>query len=209
MFTGKKCFPALVFLLTLVLSLSFVSPLVAGKGKGKGKPSGPFQLAFVTRTTNNGINDLGTIESLESDAGRLQAEAPGAIIGEVLEELDFATIVFIPGVSPFGAWIDTQGTLTTAKGTISWETVITIIFFDAGDPDGILSFLTSERGIITGGTGIYEGGTGTVEAEGSGGGCYLTDEFCAPSYRATPFNPDRGRRFDFDFVVRGEFASND
>ena len=208
MFARNNYFRTPVVLLILFLGLTLASPLTAGRGKVKGKPSGPFQVAFVTRTTNNTINDLGTIESLESDAESLQAEVPGKIIGEVVTELDFTTIVPIEGTLPFGALIDTQGTLTTNKGSVSWETVITIIFFDAGDPDGILPALTSERGIITGGTGIFEGATGTVEAEGFLEGCQLVDEFCSPSYQVTPFIPDRGRRFDFNFILRGEFGDN-
>ena len=211
MFTRNKSFRMPVVLLILFLGLTFASPLTARKGgRAKGKPSGPFQVAFVTRTINNTINDGGTIESLESDAESLQARVPGRIIGEVVTELDFETIVPMEGTLPvFGFLIDTQGTLTTNRGSVSWETVITIIFFDEGDPDGIFPALTSERGIITGGTGIYEGATGTVEAEGSLQGCQLVDEFCSPSYQVTPMFPDRGRRFDFNFILRGEFRDND
>ena len=212
MFTRNNSFRTPVVLLILFLGLTFASPLTAGRerGQGKGKPSGPFQVVFVTRTTNNTINDLGTIESLESDAESLQAAVPGKIIGEVVTELDFETIVPIEGTLPvFGFLIDTQGTLTTNRGSVSWETLITIIFFDAGDPDGIFPALTSERGIITGGTGIYEGATGTVEVEGFLAGCQLVDEFCSPSYQVTPLIPDRGRRFDFNFILRGEFGDND
>ena len=86
MFTRNKSFCTPVVLLILFLGLTFASPLSAekGRGKAKGKPSGPFQVAFVTRTINNTINDLGTIESLESDAESLQAAVPGKIIGEVV-----------------------------------------------------------------------------------------------------------------------------
>ena len=211
MLTRNNSFRTPVVLLILFLGLTFASPLTAGRGKGKakGKPSGPFQVAFVTRTINNTINDLGTIESLESDAESLQARVPGKIIGEVVTELDFDTIVPIASTSGFGVLIDSQGTLTTNRGSVSWETLITIIFFDAGDPDGIFPALTSERGIITGGTGIYEGATGTVEVEGFLEGCQLVDEFCSPSYQVTPLIPDRGRRFDFNFIFRGAFGDND
>ena len=75
---------------------------------------------------------------------------------------------------------------------------------DVGDPDRIESAMVTERGTITGGTGIYVGATGTVEIAGFLEACNLGEDFCSSSWAVTPDLPDRGRRFDFNYILRGE-----
>jgi hypothetical protein len=190
-----------VFLLVSVFTL----PAFAGTRKGKGAFKGEFQVAFVGRATTNILNEAGTIEITEGDAESLQIPVPGVIIGQYVEEIDFNTITEPPGAPVTDLEIATSGTLKTRQGSLSWQATLLIVFLDVQDPDGIESATVTQHGTITGGTGIYKRATGTIEIAGFLSGCNLGEDHCTPSWAVPPDASDRGRRFDFNYILRGEY----
>jgi hypothetical protein len=192
-----------VFLLMCVFTLPALAE--SRRGKGHGSFKGPFQVAFVSRITSNILDEVRFVEITEGDAESLQIPVPGVIIGQYVEEIDFNTITEPPGAPATDLEIATRGTLTTRFGSLSWEATLLIVFLDIGDPDGIEAATITQRGAITGGTGIYKRATGTIEIAGYLEGCNLGEDYCSPSWSVTPDLPDRGRRFDFNYILRGEF----
>jgi hypothetical protein len=190
---------AIAFLLVSVFTL----PAFAGTRKGKGPFKGEFQVAFVSRITNNVLNEDGTVEITEGDAESLQIPVPGVIIGQYVEEIDFTTITEPPDAPAPAFKFATRGTLTTRFGSLSWEASLLIVFLDFADK--IEAAMITQRGTITGGTGIYKHATGTIEIAGYLEDCNLEEDYCAPSWSVTPYFPDRGRRFDFNYILRGEY----
>jgi len=193
------------FTAAFLLVSSFSLPAFAGGKAGKRFLEKTFQVAFVGRASNNSLDEERLVEVIEGGAESLQIPVPGVTVGEFLEELDFNTIVSPPGAPETDLEIATRGTFTTALGSLSWEARMLIVFLDVGDPDGIESATIAERGTITGGTGIYKGATGSIEIAGSLSGCNLGEDFCSWSWSVTPDLPNRGRRFDFNYILRGEY----
>jgi len=196
-------------LIAFLLVSVFAPPALAGPRKGNGTGDGTaffnrsFQVAFVGRVSNNPLDGDRFVEIVEGGAESLQIPVPGVIIGRFSEEFDFNTIVEPPGAPESDLQISTRGRLMTRLGSLSWEATMRIVFLDANDPDGIEAATYTEHGTITGGTGIYKGATGTVEVAGYLEGCDLGEDHCAWSWSVTPDFPSRGRRFDSNYILRG------
>jgi hypothetical protein len=198
-FNKKVSFTVASFLVCV-----FASPAYsAGLRKGNPHLSGSFQVAFVSRVTSNVLDEARFVEVTEGDAESLQIPVPGVIIGQYVEEIDFNTITEPPDAPAPALEIATRGTLTTKFGSLSWEASLLIVFLDFADK--IEAAMITQRGTITGGTGIYKNATGTIEIAGYLEDCDLEEDYCAPSWSVTPYFPDRGRRFDFNYILRGEY----
>lgn len=187
---------AVLVVLTLMLSPNLASPLLA-QFRRLPTLGGNFQVAFVTRLESVSLSDDFTVLFKEGKAESLQAPAPGVFIGTYREEV----LLTDPQTDPANGLFKIRETLNTRFGTLTCEAVALIVA--TGKP--FYGQIGWSRGTITGGTGVFAGATGTVDIAGRNNLCDPASvDFCVRLRN----DPSQGQRQDFNFILRGEIATD-